>query len=199
MSDPTPETNGQPPKPRKRRSRLLMIGGALALLGVGAFAGSHVHGHPGGGFGFHKGHHGWHHKAHFGGRWFGRGPMTEERAQRRAQRMAMRLSRLVDATPEQAERFKSIARDLVSDVYPLRKEMKSARQQAVDILTSDVVDRTKLEDIRATQMANADTATQRFTKALADAAEVMTAEQRAVLNKRIATMREMRDWWRGRD
>lgn len=206
MNETTDNTNpnAEPAKkPVKRRSRLLIIGGLLGVLGLGAagfgYATKHAHGGFGGGFGMghHGGGHGFHHKAHFGGRWFGRGPMTEERAQRRAARMARHLAAAVDATPDQTTKFKTIAAEFVTDVYPLRKEMKTARQEVVDILTSGTIDRAKLETIRATQMSKADEATKRMTQALADAAEVMTDKQRADLADRVQSWREMRDWWRG--
>lgn len=200
-----PNVTPEPPK-KKRRFRFVMLAGLAAAVGLGGYAFGHATGHAqgawGGGFGeVMGGHgHGWKHKAHFGGRWFGRGGMTEERATRRAVRMARHLSAAVDATPEQTEAMKTLARDLVKDVFPLRADMKTARQQATDILTAPNVDRTKLESLRAEQMAKADEATQRITKALADASEVLNEKQRADLADRVAQFRDMRSWWhRGKD
>ncbi len=200
----------QPPKTPKRRSRVWLIGGAIALVGLGAFGAGHIakHANAGFGHGFKHGlgpiHHvigdgGYHHKAHFGGRWFGRGPMTEERAQRRATRMARHLAAAVDATPEQTDAFKGIASALVKDLFPLRQDMKASRQKAADILTSGAVDRAELEKLRASQMTKADEATKRIVTALADAAETMTESQRTELRERIENFREMRSWWRGAD
>ncbi|MEO1206071.1 MAG: periplasmic heavy metal sensor [Pseudomonadota bacterium] len=199
----TPTPNNEPAKapPKKRRRRLLLIGGLLGVAGLAAVgigqATLHAHGFGGFGGGHHFGGPGAHHKAHFGGGFFGRGGMSEERAERRAIRMARHLAAAVDATPEQTEKFRTIAAEVVKDVYPLRRDMKTARQQAIDILTSDTVDRAKLETLRAAQMAKAEEATKRMTTALADAAETMTPEQRADLGERVKSWRELRSWWRG--
>ncbi len=203
-------------------TRMMLMAGAAAVVGGGALALGNVesfaHGpggwgggdrggqHEGRGYkrGHHegRGHHRGYHKAHWGGgRWFGGGRhMTEEKAERRALRMAKRLAWAVDATDEQKTKFEDIAKALVKDVYPLRADMQTARDEAIDILTAPSVDTDKLEALRAKQMANAETATKRFTEALADAASVMTDEQRAKLKSRIDALREIRDWWhRGDD
>lgn len=222
----TTQQNDTPKKPRRigrLGTRMLLMAGAAAAVGGGAIAfgnaQSFAHG-PGGwggpeGRGFHegrgpregrgpgegRGHHGGFHKAHWGGgRWFGGGrQMTQDKAERRALRMADRLAWAVDATDEQKTKFEDIAKALVKDVYPLRAEMVKAREEAVDILTSPTVDGAKIEDLRAKQMANADTATKRFAQALTEAAGVMTDEQRAKLKSRIAALREIRDWWQRGD
>jgi len=142
-------------------------------------------------------HHGHMHHAGWGGRGFFHGPMSEDKAERRALRMARKLARWVDATPEQKSKLEDIARKLVADVYPVRKEMVSMREKGVDTLVGESVDRVKLAEIREQQIENGRKVATRFSEALADAAEVLTPEQRKVLSDRITKMREWRSWWRG--
>jgi Spy/CpxP family protein refolding chaperone len=74
---------------------------------------------------------------------------------------------------------------MADDLRPLREKRREARRQMRDILTAQTVDRSKLEALRADAIKLADQASQRVTTALADAAEVLTPEQRADLARRL--------------
>jgi Spy/CpxP family protein refolding chaperone len=63
--------------------------------------------------------------------------------------------------------------------------MRDARRQARQLLTAPTVDRPALEALRAAQLAEADAASRRMVQAIADAAEVLTPEQRAKLAQRL--------------
>ena len=56
--------------------------------------------------------------------------------------------------------------------------MESARQRGRTLLTQPSIDRGAIEALRAEQLALADAASKRLAQALADAAEVLTPEQR---------------------
>ncbi|MEM8627059.1 MAG: periplasmic heavy metal sensor [Pseudomonadota bacterium] len=135
-------------------------------------------------------------KARFGG--FLSGGMSPQKAERRALRAAKRLAKAVDATPEQAEQFQTIARQLVADIFPVRKEMRAARREAVTILLSDTPDLERLETLRATQVTRMESASRSLVTALAELSKTLTSEQRAELGERLETARELRRWWRGR-
>ena len=77
--------------------------------------------------------------------------------------------------------------------------MLAARKRAVELLAEPTVDRAAIEALRAEQVARADAASKRLARALGDAAEVLTPEQRKQLAERIEEMRERRGrgrgWW----
>jgi Spy/CpxP family protein refolding chaperone len=60
----------------------------------------------------------------------------------------------------------------------MREKAQAARTQAVTLLTAPTIDRTAIERLRTEQMGLAESASKRIAQALADAAEVLTPEQR---------------------
>ena len=97
----------------------------------------------------------------------------------------------VDATAEQRKKITAIAERAADDIYALREQHLAGRQQIRQALAAPTVDHAKIEALRAEQMKLADTASQRITAALVEAAEVLTPEQRADLARRI----ERRQRW----
>ncbi len=115
----------------------------------------------------------------------------------RADRMVRHLSLEVDATAEQQERLRSIVRSAVRDLLPLREKAMNSRQRARELLTQTTIDRAAIETLRTDQMALADQATRRVSQAIADAASVLTVEQRRKIAERIDAMHAHR-WGPGR-
>lgn len=98
--------------------------------------------------------------------------------------MAKHIERMVthvlpNGTPEQKARLKEIAEACAADMKPLHQQIRDGHKEAVKILTQPTVDRNALEAVRAAQMQRMDQASRRMTQAAADAAEVLTPEQRA--------------------
>lgn len=146
-----------------------LVGGGLATsaMGHGGFGPRHWGGGPGG----------WgHHRMH--------GPMDPAKATEHATRMAEHLARAVDATPEQKQKLTAIASALATDMQPLHQKMQAAHKRAAEILRAPTVDRAAVEAFRAEQIATADEASKRVTQAIADAADVLTPEQRAKIAQR---------------
>jgi periplasmic protein CpxP/Spy len=145
---------------------------------------------PGGGFGQGTGAgdgsgygHGW---RHGGGPGFWRdGPIDPARAEARVDRMVRHLSVELGANGEQQDKLSVIAKGLVKDVLPVREKMQAARKQARELLTAPTVDRAALEKLRTDQIATHDAASKRVVQALADAADVLTPDQRKKLNDMI--------------
>jgi len=102
----------------------------------------------------------------------------------RVERMVKHFAVEVDATPEQKEKLTAIAQGAVRDLAPMRGKVKSARQQAIELMGAEKVDRAAIESLRAEQIALMDATTKRLTQALADAADVLTVEQRKKLAER---------------
>lgn len=96
----------------------------------------------------------------------------------RIESMAKRFASRVEATPAQRDKLTAIAKDAARDIAPVRDKLRDAHRRALALVQADNVDRAGMEKLRAEQMQLADTVSRRVTQALADAAEVLTPEQR---------------------
>ena len=136
-----------------------IVGGGLATAGI---AKHHLRGMG----------HGWggHHRMH--------GPVDIERAQGHVKRMVGFASRRLDATEDQQKRLRVIAEAATKELLPLRERFQAARKKAHEILKQPTIDRTALEALRAEQVQLADEASRKLVQFVADAAEVLTPEQR---------------------
>jgi Spy/CpxP family protein refolding chaperone len=145
------------------------VGGLLAGLVVGG-ASVWAVGRDGGPFGhrhFLHGRHG--------------GPIDPARARQHVEMGVGWVLGTVDATPEQEQRVKSIATGALSDLLPLRDRHHNNREAFRAALTGATVDREALEAARRDELKLAEEASARLVSAIADAAEVLTPEQRAEL------------------
>jgi len=122
-------------------------------------------------------------------------PIDPTKVDARVERMIKRFAGRVDATPEQRGKLEVIAKGAARDLMPLREKLHSARQDAIALAGAPDVDRAALEKLRAGQIALADSASKRMTQALADAAEVLTPQQRQKLAERMQSRSERRSWW----
>jgi periplasmic protein CpxP/Spy len=113
----------------------------------------------------------------------------------RADRMVRHLSIEVDATAEQQDRLRTIVRSAVRDLVPLREKAVNSRQRGRDLLTQTTIDRAAIESLRVDQMALADQASRRVAQAIADAASVLTVEQRRKIAERFDAMQAYRRGW----
>jgi len=162
------EPNEQPSRRRrffKRAAIGTVIAGLAAGIGLNAFArgGDYARWHRGGGF----------------------MSMDPAQMEQRLDRMLKHLYIEIDATQEQQARLEPIVKQAVGDLMPLRQSMREARKRAVELLAGESVDRTAIEALRAEQMQLADRASKRITQALADAAEVLTPEQKKAIAERV--------------
>jgi len=127
----------------------------------------------------------------YAGRSFAHGPdglMAETidpaKMDEHVERMVKHLAVEVDATPEQREKLTTVAQSAARDLAPMVGKMKRARQQAIDLMGAEKMDRAAIESLRAAQIALMDSTSKRLTQALADAADVLTVEQRRKLAER---------------
>jgi Spy/CpxP family protein refolding chaperone len=165
----------------------------LGLVGAGAFATASVSEGMGFGPGFG---HGWHGGGFWRGGPFG-GGFDPAQAEVRADRMVRHIAVEVDASTEQQEKLRNIVRTAVKDMLPMREKLVEARQQARNLLTGQTVDRGAIEKLRSDQIGVADALSKRFTQAIADAAEVLTPEQRRKLSELMPPGGGWRGWRRG--
>ncbi len=84
---------------------------------------------------------------------------------------------------------------VAKDLKPVHDRMRAAGKEIHDLLLADTIDRTALESVRAGRLAEAERISKNLVGALADVAEVLSPEQRKVLDERIKHFRSMRRGW----
>lgn len=104
----------------------------------------------------------------------------------------------IDATTEQQDKLRTIAKAAVKDIVPMRMKVDVLHERGHSLLTAPNVTRGDIEALRTEQMALADAFTKRIAQALGDANEVLNAEQRKKLNELIEARRAMWHRWRHR-
>lgn len=175
QSASTPETA----RPRRRWLPVTAIALAAGLTGAAATSAIGQYGPSWGGPpGFMHGH------------GFMHGPLSPAQVEERVDRGIRHAAIELDATTEQQEKLRTIARSAVKDLLPMREKAQAARARAADLLLQPKIDRAAIEAFRAEQLATVDAASKRFAQAVADAAEVLTPEQRQKAH-------ELMQWRRG--
>jgi periplasmic protein CpxP/Spy len=152
------------PTPRPRRKRLIvgsLIAACAALAAGTALALAH-----GGG---------WRH-----------GGMDPQEMAEHLQVHVQHVLAEVDATPEQQAQVKSIVAAATKDIQALRSAHAGDPKELHELFTAPTIDRAKLEAMRAEHIQALDTASRLCATALADAAEVLTPEQRQQLGEKMA-------------
>jgi protein CpxP len=163
------------------RSWLILPTIALAAALTGAAAGNAVSDYNGSAL-----------PAHF----MGNHEFDPAKAEERADRMVRHLAIEVDATNEQTDKLRAIVKGTVKDLVPLHDKIKAARERARELLTAPTIDRAAIEQLRSEQMGNFDAASRRIAQGLADAADVLSVEQRRKLEDKLDEWRQRRAFWR---
>lgn len=171
-----PVSPDSPRRPKRRFLAGLLTGTVAGALFTAAGAGLMAHAEDGP-RGLHRCHAGGHGKPD--------PAAMRERAEFAADWM---LSR-VNATDAQKQQVKGILVAAMDDLAKLHESHRANRDAVVEALTADAVDRARLETLRSAELALAEQASRRLTQALADAAEVLTPEQRRALAERMQHMR----------
>jgi Spy/CpxP family protein refolding chaperone len=130
----------------------------------------------------------WHERAEAQGHMMGHhgfgfdgGPVDPAALGKRIDAMVQWMLADIDATDDQRTKIATILKGAANDLAPLRTQHVQARKNTMQVLAAPTIDRAQLEAIRVQQMQLADTATRRMTQAIADAADVLNADQRAKL------------------
>lgn len=191
QANPLPSPESESSQPPRRRGLLFIVTVVLAagLTGaLGTAAVSHWNG-PGN----------WGGPGHWRGGMMG-GAFDPAQAEERADRMVRHLAVEIDANADQQEKLRTIVRSAVRDILPMRERVQTARQQIPALLTQPTINRAEIEKFRVEQVAAADAFTKRIAQALADAAEVLTPEQRRKVGERLRDFESFRGgpgWRRG--
>jgi periplasmic protein CpxP/Spy len=173
MNEPLTSNPTTPRAPRQRRTLLIgssVLGVLMVLVGARAYVVA-----AGGGW-----HHGWQ-----------GGSMTSEQIAGRIEHGVKYVLSEVDATADQKIKVTAILQAAAGDVHALRDQHFAARSEIHEIMTAPTIDRARLETVRANELQLADQASRRIVTAVADAAEVLTPEQRTKL---IEEMQEQHGW-----
>lgn len=99
---------------------------------------------------------------------------------------AERLLHGIDATPDQETKIKAVITAALRDLEPTRATFRDTRGELVKILAAGQIDRAAAERLRSERIALADQVSKRMVDAVLDVAEVLTPEQRAKLQDRMA-------------
>ena len=170
MSDQTKtfsDSASSAPANRRRLLTGLVTGGVLGgLVATSIAAWSNQGGGPGG----------W----HGGGRWC-RTAMGPEAERERMAFAADWMLNKVQATDAQRDQVKAILAQALQDLAPLRDQHRQHREAFLAAMTQPSVDRAALDELRRAELQLAETASDRIVTALADAADVLTPEQRGEL------------------
>jgi Spy/CpxP family protein refolding chaperone len=118
----------------------------------------------------------WAHKG-----WGHRGTMSTEMIEEHIERGVKYVLSDIDASKEQKAQVTDILQAAAIDVHGLKDQHLAASKEIREILSAPSIDRGRLEAARASELQLADQASKRFFQGIADAAEVLTPEQRAEL------------------
>ena len=121
--------------------------------------------------------------------------MSDAEIEKKITRAVKHVSIEIDATAEQEQKITALVTALAKDMKPLHGEFKAAGEQLHKLLVADKIDRVAIERIRAERIAEADRVSKELTTAIADVAEILSPEQREVLNQRIEQFKSMRGRW----
>jgi periplasmic protein CpxP/Spy len=116
----------------------------------------------------------------------GHGGMREHGGHHRMDRML----RSVGASDEQRAKIRDIFAKARADVNPDPKARQASRQKMAELLSAPTVDRAALEQLRAARTADHERMSRRMSQAMADAAEVLTPEQRAKMAAKLKERQE---------
>jgi len=102
------------------------------------------------------------------------------------QRIEQRVDKALngtDATTDQKKQIADILSSSFKDMKPLHDQRAENRKAMQDALAAPTIDPARIEAIRTEQMKVADASSKRFTKALTDAGNVLSAPQRQAFFK----------------
>ncbi|MEP1208913.1 MAG: Spy/CpxP family protein refolding chaperone [Rhizobiaceae bacterium] len=122
--------------------------------------------------------------------------MSDAEIEKRITRAVKHIAIEIDATDEQSAKITALASAVAKDMKPLHGQFKEAGDELHKLLTADTIDRAALEKLRAERVAEADRVSKELVNALADVAEVLTPEQRKIVDERLDQFKSMRRHWR---
>ncbi len=117
--------------------------------------------------------------------------LSDAEIEKRIDRIVKHVAIEIDATDEQRAKIVSLLTAVAMDMKPVRERMLASRDELHALLVADQIDRAALEAMRVERLAEVDQISKNLVTAVADVAEVLTPDQRKVLNERIIELRSM--------
>ncbi len=179
------QTPNTPKKPGRRRWIGYSLAGLVGILGVTSISAVAMGGPDGWCRGGYE-------RMHWGGKH--RGSFDSAKMREFAERKVDRVLYEIDATQEQRQQVKEILGKAFDEMGDRREMRQKDRQAFVEILTQPEIDRAKLQTLRTEKLKQMEEMSERMVQAVADAAEVLTPEQRV----KLAEMIEQRGFGPGR-
>jgi len=130
------------------------------------------------------------HGGHFGHRGGHGDEHDPERMREHMRHMTERMLSEVDASDDQIDQVVAILSNAFEELHGMREIHGTQREAFTAALGAAEVDRDALEALRAEGVAMAEQASERIVSALADAAEVLTPEQREELMRHHASLHD---------
>ena len=135
----------------------------------------------------------WSHKR--GERRYRFGNMSDAEIEKKITRAVKHIAIEIDATDEQQTKITTLVTAIAKDMKPLRQTFKASGKEIHELLLAPKIDREALEKIRLERLADAEKASKELINAVADVAEILSLEQRKILDKRMQQFRSMRHRW----
>jgi periplasmic protein CpxP/Spy len=165
----TLETQTPPEAPRgARRPSGKLILAAAVLFGLGGVGGFALGAHKAAPFLWHA---------------MGPGKLTSAEMAEMVERKIDRALSHVDATSEQKAKVSAIAKAALADLDKLGFTPREGRAKFLALFRADKIEPDAIEALRAGQSAKWDAATKRIAQGLAEAAQVLTPDQRRELTE----------------
>jgi Spy/CpxP family protein refolding chaperone len=98
-----------------------------------------------------------------------------------------------DATADQKTKVSGILKQAFTDMKPLHDKRIENRKAMAEAMQAPTIDKAKIETLRQEQMKVSDASSKRFTQALTDAGDVLSAPQRQAFFKSWTERHEHRE------
>jgi protein CpxP len=151
-----PEIEILPPE-KPGRNRKLIMGSVVIAVIAGAGAGAYAHAEN--------------------DEWSGRSKFMRNFMEYRVDKMLSKAG----ASDDQKTRFMSIVTTTFNQVRPERETRMAMRDEIIKLIEAPTIDRNAIEALRAKQMSQFEERSKAIAKAVADAAEILTPDQRRKL------------------
>jgi len=112
------------------------------------------------------------------------GQMSEQSIEMHLDHVQAMLTK-IGASDAQKSQIDGILKAGIADMKVAHETHDTTLRQFHELLTAPAIDRAKMEDLRAAQIKSFDESSKRLVTAIADAAEVLSPDQRAALAEEI--------------
>jgi len=121
--------------------------------------------------------------------------MSDAEIEKRITRLVKHVAIEIDATSEQQQKITALVTAIAKDMKPLRQTFKDSREDIQELLLAPMIDRVALEKIRSERIADAEKTSKELVNTVADLAEILSLDQRKILDKRIRQFKSLRHRW----